>query len=217
MRSPIRLAVAAVALCAALPVAAHAQQAPKIAYVDVATLMDQAPGRTEAQAQFEKEAGGIRAELQRMSDSLDAMVQAYQKVQTTLTAAQKTTREKDLQDRQAGFQQRAQALQARGQQREQELVGGFEKLVRDAIDDVRTADGYAMIFASGQNSALLSADKSLDITDKVLARMRTIAAARPAIGSTTGTPNAAPGAAPKPAGATPAPAGATRPKVPGQN
>jgi outer membrane protein len=215
MRSPIRLAVAAVMLCAALPVAAHAQQAPKIAYVDVAVLMDQAPGRTEAQSQFEKEAGAIRAELQRMSDSLDAAVQAYQKSQTSLTAAQKTAREKDLQDKQAGFQQRAQALQQRGQAREQELVGGFEKLVRDAIDDVRTGEGYAMIFASGQNSALLSADKALDITDKVLARMRTIAAARPAIGAapsgTTGAPTA------KPAGAVPAPAGAARPKVPGTN
>jgi outer membrane protein len=211
MRSPIRLAVAAVALCAALPVAAHAQQAPKIAYVDVSVLMDQAPGRTEAQSQFEKEAQAIRAELQRMSDSLDTAVQAYQKVEGTLTAAQKSARQKDLQDRQAGYQQRAQALQQRGQVREQELVGGFEKLVRDAIDDVRTTEGYAMVFASGPNSAMLSADKSLDITDKVLARMRTIAAARPVAGAGTGTPAA------KPAGATPAPAGATRPKVPGQN
>ena len=212
MRSPIRLAVAAVMLCAALPVAAHAQQAPKIAYVDVAVLMDQAPGRTEAQSQFEKEAGAIRAELQRMSDSLDAAVQAYQKVETTLTAAQKTARQKDLQDRQTGYQQRAQALQQRGQAREQELVGGFEKLVRDAIDDVRTGESYAMIFASGQNSALLSADRSLDITDKVLARMRTIAASRPAVGAAGSTPAGA-----KPAGAVPAPAGAARPKVPGQN
>ncbi len=218
MRSHFRLAVAAVALCAALPAAAHAQQAPKIAYVDVATLMDQAPGRTEAQSQFEKEAGVIRAELQRMSDSLDAAVQAYQKLSTTLTAAQKTAREKDLQDKQAGYQQRAQALQARGQQREQELVGGFEKLVRDAIDDVRTGDGYAMVFASGANSAMLSADKSLDITDKVLARMRTIAAARPAVSAAPSTPGAQTGTpTAKPAGAVPAPAGAARPKVPNTN
>ena len=215
MRSPIRLAVAALALCAALPVAAHAQQAPKIAYVDVATLMDQAPGRTEAQSQFEKEAQAIRAELQRMSDSLDTMIQAYQKTQSTLSATQRETREKDLQTRQQGFQQRAQALQARGQAREQELVGGFEKLVRDAIDDVRTTEGYAMIFAGGPNSAMLSADKSLDITDKVLARMRTIAAARPAVGAAPGGTTAPAGA--KPAGAVPAPAGAARPKVPGQN
>jgi outer membrane protein len=213
MRFPVRLAAAALALSVAAP-ALSAQTAPKIAFVEVATLMDQAPGRAEAQSQFEKEAQAIRAELQRMSDSLDTMIQAYQKTQSTLSATQRETREKDLQTRQQGFQQRAQALQARGQAREQELVGGFEKLVRDAIDDVRTTEGYAMIFAGGPNSAMLSADKSLDITDKVLARMRTIAAARPAVGANSTTP--------APAGARPgapvaAPAGPTRPRVPTSN
>ena len=218
MRFPVRLAAAALALFVAAPVALSAQQAPKLAFVDVATLMDQAPGRADAQSQFEKEAQAIRAELQRMSDSLDAMVQAYQKVQPSLSTAQRETREKDLQSRQQGFQQRAQALQQRGAQREQELVGGFEKLVRDAIDDVRTTEGYAMIFAGGANSAMLSADKSLDITDKVLARMRTIAANRPAAGTTgTGTTGAGTTPAPRPGAPVAAPAGPARPKVPAGN
>lgn len=215
MRFPIRLAAVAVALFAAAPAALSAQQAPKIAYVDVATLMDQAPGRADAQSQFEKEAQVIRAELQRMSDSLDAMVQAYQKVEASLSATQKETRQKDLQAKQQGFQQRAQTLQQRGQQREQELVGGFEKLVRDAIDDVRTTESYAMIFAGGANSAMLSADKSLDITDKVLARMRTIAASRPAVGTNTGATTTPPAARPGAPVATPA--GPARPRVPTSN
>jgi outer membrane protein len=135
------------------------------------------------------------------------MVQAYQKESATMTATAKSTREKTLQGKQQEYQQRAQALQAKGQAREQELTGSFEALVRDAINDVRTAEGYTMVFASGPASAMLSADKSLDITDKVLARMRTVASTRPA----TATPKpattpAAPGAA------AAAPAGATRPK-----
>jgi outer membrane protein len=219
MRFPIRAALAAVVLAAvaATPAAARAQ-APKLAYVDVATLMDQAPGRADAQKQFEAEATAIRDEEKRMSDSLDAAVQSYQKQQATMTAAQKQTREKQLQDMQAGFQQRAQALEQRGQQRQQELSGQFEGLVRDAINDVRTADGYSMVFASGASSAMLAADKSLDITDKVLARMRTIAATRPAA---TSAPASRPGsnnstAAPAPSTGAPvaAPAGASRPKVP---
>jgi len=216
MRFTVRLAAAALALSVAAPAALSAQAAPKIAFVEVATLMDQAPGRAEAQSQFEKEAQAIRAELQRMSDSLDAMIQAYQKVQPSLSAAQRETREKDLQSRQQGFQTRAQALQQRGQVREQELVGGFEKLVRDAIDDVRTTEGYAMIFAGGPNSAMLSGDKSLDITDKVLARMRTIAASRPAVGTNSGATAPAPAAA-RPGAPVAAPAGPTRPKVPTSN
>ncbi|MBV9879688.1 MAG: OmpH family outer membrane protein [Gemmatirosa sp.] len=216
MRFPIRAAAAAFvfAAVAAVPAAAHAQ-APKLAFVDVAILMEQAPGRADAQKQFEGEAGAIRAELQRMSDSLDAMVSAYQKEQATMTPAAKTAREKVLQTRQGEYQQRAQALQARGQQREQELSGQFEGLVRDAINDVRTSDGYAMVFASGANSAMLSGDKSLDITDKVLARMRTIASTRP----TASAPSrpAAQQAAPAPTTGAPvaAPAGAARPKSPG--
>lgn len=206
MRSPIRAALAALAFAAPLlvPAAARAQQAPKIAYVDVAVLMEQAPGRADAQKQFEGEATVIRAELQRMSDSLDAMVQAYQKEAPTLAATVKSTREKSLQAKQQEYQQRAQALQQKGQDREQELTGSFESLVRDAINDVRTADGYTMVFASGPASAMLSADKSLDITDRVLARMRTVASNRPAATSSPAKPPTAPGAA------AAAPAGVTR-------
>jgi len=214
MRSSFRAAVAALSLgltFAAAPAAA--QGALKVGYVDVASVMDQVPGRAEAQASFEREAQGIRAELQRMSDSLQTAVQAYQKEQATLTAAVRQTREKSLQDRQQSYQQRAQALQERGAQREQELAGQFETLVRDAINDVRTTEGFSMIFAFGPNSALLSADKSMDVTDKVLARMRTIASSRPAGGA---TPAARP-AAQTPTGPVAAPAGAARPKTPPAN
>jgi len=210
MRFPIRAALTAFALAVAAPALAPSAaraQAPKVAYVDVAVLMDQAPGRAEAQKQFEGEATAIRAELQRMSDSLDAMVQAYQKESATMTATAKSTREKTLQGKQQEYQQRAQALQQKGQAREQELTGSFEALVRDAINDVRTAEGYTMVFASGPASAMLSADKSLDITDKVLARMRTVASGRPA----TATPKPATTPA-TPGAAAAAPAGVTRPK-----
>jgi outer membrane protein len=206
MRSPLRAAVAALALTfaatAAAPSSAAAQQL-KLGYVDVTTVMDQIPGRADAQATFEKEAQGIRAELQRMSDSLQTRVQNYQREQASLTAAQRQAREKALQELQQGYQQRAQALQERGAQREQELTGGFESLVRDAINDVRTTDGFSMIFAMGSSSALLSAEKSFDVTDKVLARMRTIAATRPATGrpqtpASTGAPVAAPAGVSRP-------------------
>ena len=217
MRLTPRAAVAALALGLSAAAAPASAQAPmKVGYVDVAQVMEQVPGRADAQAAFEREAQGIRAEMQRMSDSLQTLVQAYQKEQATLTPAVRQTREKSLQDRQQQYQQRAQQLQERGAQREQELAGQFESLVRDAINDVRTGEGYTMIFAFGPNSALLSAEKSMDVTDRVLARMRTVAANRPA--------GAAPAAGARPAAATPAtggpvaaPAGVTRPKSPTGN
>jgi outer membrane protein len=213
MRLSPRAAVAALAFGLSAAAAPAAAQAPmKVGYVDVAQVMEQVPGRADAQAAFEREAQGIRAELQRMSDSLQTLVQSYQKEQATLTTAVRQTREKSLQERQQQYQQRAQQLQERGAQREQELAGQFESLVRDAINDVRTGEGYTMIFAFGPNSALLSAEKSMDVTDRVLARMRTVAATRPAGGA-----GARPAAAPAAGGPVAAPAGVTRPKSPTRN
>jgi outer membrane protein len=214
MRQTLRAAVAALALAggtALVPAAAHAQATPKLGYVDVAIVMEQVPGRQQAQQQFEQEANGIRSELQRLNDSLQTLVGNYQRVASTLTAAQRTTREQDLQRRQQEFAQRAQQLQERGSQREQELANRFESLVREAINDIRTTGGYAMIFASGPNSAMLAADRSLDVTDQVLARMRTIAASRPA---TAGGAPAQPQAAPATGAPVAAPAGAARPRPP---
>ncbi len=219
MRSPARAAVGALALSLTAAAAARpagAQAAPKFGYVDVAQVMEQVPGRAEAQQSFEREANGIRAEVQRMQDSLQGLVTGYQRQQATLTPAQRQTRERELQQRQQQYAQRAQALQERGARREQELANQLEGVVRQAIEDVRTGGGYAMIFAAGANSAMLAADRSLDVTAQVTARMRTIAAARPAGGA------AAPagGAAAAPAGAAPggapaaAPAGAARPRPP---
>jgi outer membrane protein len=213
MRSSFRAATVALALsvpAAAMSArAAEAQAAPRLAYVDVGQVMEQVPGRAEAQQAFEREATGIRAEVQRMNDSLQTLVTGYQRSAATLTPAQRTARERELQGKQQEFAQRAQALQERGGRREQELANQFESVVRQAIDDVRTSGGYAMIFASGQNSAMLSADRSLDVTDQVTARMRTIAAAR---GGAT-RPGATPGAAGAGAPAA-APAGAARPRTP---
>lgn len=211
MRSPTRAALAAVAFSMSAAMAVRpvqAQAAPKLGYVDVATVMEQVPGRAEAQQAFEREATSIRAEVQRMQDSLQTLVTGYQQQQSTLTAAQRQTRERDLQTRQQQYAQRAQALQERGARREQELAGQFEGVVRQAIDDVRTSGGYAMIFAAGANSAMLAADKTLDVTDQVTTRMRTIAASRPAGGAARPTGTA-------PAGApVAAPAGAARPRPP---
>jgi len=81
--------------------------------------------------------------------------------------------------------------------------------VRKVLEDIRAEDGYALILSSEPGSSpILAADKNLDITERVVARLRTVAAAKPAV-----TPAAT---APKPVVGAPAsaPSGVTRPKPP---
>src|SRR6476661_9244456 len=110
MRALFRAAPVALTLLAVMALPAHAQ-ASKVAYVQTRLLLDQAPGRAEAEAQFEKETGGYRDQIKRMSDSLDAMISGFQKRQASLGAAARDAQAKDIQTKQAEYQRRTQELE----------------------------------------------------------------------------------------------------------
>jgi len=82
-----------------------------------------------------------------------------------------------------------------------ENLGNLSHLPVEIIEAVRAEDNYAMIFDVGsQTSVIVAADKNLDITDKVMARLK--AAPRPAAAPKTGT---------TPSTLQPKPAGVSRP------
>ncbi|MEO8337586.1 MAG: hypothetical protein ABI664_21600, partial [bacterium] len=66
MRSLFRAAPVALALVAALSGRAQAQ-GQKFAYIQSSVLLDQAPGRAEAEAQFVKETDVFKEQIKRMS------------------------------------------------------------------------------------------------------------------------------------------------------
>ena len=196
-RRAIPLALAFITL---LSVGASAQ-GQKIAFIRSSVLLDQAPGREEAQNQFEKETAGYRDQIKRMSDSLDAMVAAFQKSQATMTASAREAKQKELQTKNAEFQRRSADLQQKAQQRQGELVQPILDRVKGAIEDVRVEGGYSYILNADEGSAIVAMDKNLDVTDRVLAKLRA--------GGTAAKP-----ATPAPAGV---PSGVTRPQTPPVN
>ena len=197
MRSLIRAASLALVVLAASSAPVLAQATQKLAYVRTSVLLEQAPGRADAEALFEREAGGLRDQIKRMSDSLNTMVAAYQKASPTLSATARDSRERDLQARQGEYERRTRDLEQRAQARQQELVQPILDRVKASIEDTRVEGGYTFIFNMDQGTPILAADKNLDITDRVLMKLRTMA--------TTGAPRPATGAP------APVPAGVTRP------
>ena len=70
-----RNAAILLALAAAAPLSA--QTAPlKIAYVNTRNILDAAPGRPDAEAQLQKEATVMQEKAKKMSDSLQAAIDA---------------------------------------------------------------------------------------------------------------------------------------------
>jgi outer membrane protein len=176
----------------------------KIGYVNTQALMEAAPGRAEAQALLEKEGQGYQAQLQKMQDSLQNMLTKYQKAEPTLTAAQKQSQQEAMQNLENELQAKNIQLQSQFQNRQNEVMAPIQDIVRKVLEDIRVEDGFAMILdkTPGQ-TPIIVADKNLDVTDRVVSRLR--ATAKPAIPAAS---TAAPSAAPKP-GAPGAPAGVT--------
>ena len=190
---------------AAAPLAA--QSAPlKIAYVDTRKVMEQAPGRVEAQTLYEKELGAAQDKAKKMVDSLQAEIGQYQKMQPTLTAAQRDAKEKSLGQRQADVQQRGQEMEATMTARQNDIMSPILDQIKLALEDVRVEGQYTFLFDVASNSGIVAADKNLDISDRVIAKLRTMPT--PVIGGvradTKATDPKKPGAAkPDPAGVKP--------------
>ncbi len=179
---------------------------PKIAYVNPQALFQSAPGRLEAQAAYQKETEGFRAELAKMSDALTALVTDYQKNEAKLLPAEREKRQALIQAKEDSLRVRQQELEGVASERQNQLMAPIMETVRKVLEDIRAEDGYALILSSEPGtSPILAADKNLDITDRAVARLRTLEAAMKKAATPT-----------KPAGApAAAPSGVTRPKPPG--
>ena len=177
--------------------AAQGTAPAKIAYINSALLLQQAPGRAEAEAQFDREVGAYRQQIQRMDDSLKTLVAAFDRDAAKMDSVAREARRTSIGQREAEYQSRARGLDSTMQVRQAQLVKPIMERVQAVIETIRTEDGYSMIFDVGaQTSVVVAADKKLDLTDRVLARLKS-----------QGIPAAAPTS-----GAVPQPAGVTRPK-----
>jgi outer membrane protein len=176
MLTTFRAAAAALAFTAVAGAAQAQSPAPiKLGYVNTAALMEVAPGRAAASEQYQKEVVAFQAQQKKWSDSLNKLVGDYQKKEPSLSAEQKKVQE----DKITGIQADLEAANLKGQQkiqqRQNELMAPLMELVKNAIDDIRTEGGYSIIFSGDENSPIVSADKNLDLTEKVVARLKTMA------------------------------------------
>jgi outer membrane protein len=200
------LAAAAALALVAGGAPAQAQQSIKLGYINSQRILASAPGRAEAEAQFEREMSTYRTQVQKMGDSLNTLIAAYDKQAAVLSPAAKDGKEKEIRTKQEDYQNRVRQLEQQAQRRQVELVQPIMEQINTIIDQIRSEDGYSMIFDVGaQGGSVVAADTTLDITDKVLTRLKSA----PPVAAKPGAP------ATKPAGAAmPAPAGVTRPKTP---
>jgi len=180
----------------------------KFAFIRGQDILAQTPGRAEIEAQFNKEVDSARAIEKVWGDSMNALVGDYAKTEASLTQDQRTARQAALRQQQASFQTRQQQREQQVQADNQRLVAQILQRVNSVIDQVRADGHYAMVFdVQANGGGVVAADKTLDVTDQVIARLK--AAGPVAAGS---APTA--GVTRPTTGPTSTPSGVTRPKSP---
>ncbi len=181
------VAVAGLALSAA-PAAAQG----KIGYVNTQAVLAQTPAMATAQNELTQRAAPYSAEIQQMDSTLKALVA----VAAADTGASRGARAREIQERQATYEQRIQSLQDSLAGHEQRLLGPIMQHLERSLEQVRVEGGYSMIFDVARGTVIVAADTTLDVTAQVIEKMRTI-------------PTAAASPAPRGTGPVAAPAGVT--------
>ncbi len=197
MNSLLKLCV--VGAVASFAVAQPAISQTKIGYVDSRKIMEDAPGRAEAEAEFDKELGKVRAEMQKLQDSLYKLAEQFDKEVQTLDSATAAKRAGGLQSFKADIEKKSQERQAELQEKEAALSAPLMKHVSTVLDEIRAKNGMSYIFDVA-SQAIVSADSTLNLTDQVIARLKEL-----------GIPKKT-AAAPAPAGPAARPSGVSRPR-----
>jgi len=176
-----RIRLSLVALMAALAATAlpgragaQGQTAPagRVAFVAVQAILQQTPGYAEADSIWSQEAEGYRRQLTQLQSRMDSATTAFDQQSVMLSASQRAAEQKKLQQHAADLQQQVTELQQKAADRQRELLDPIEQRVMAVIEGLRAEGNYSVVFdVSAQNSAIVAADKSLDLTQKAIARL----------------------------------------------
>jgi outer membrane protein len=145
----------------------------KLAYINSQLILASTPGRAAAESTFNRDMASFRAEVARMQSQLDSSVAEYNRTGLVMSPAAKQQRESELRQLEQRTRQRAAELDQQATTREQELTAPIMQRVNAVIEGIRAEFNYSMIFdASAQAGALVTADRSLDISALVIQRLQ---------------------------------------------
>ncbi len=146
----------------------------RIAFVNARAVLQGMPGYAKAESTFTKEYSAAQGDAQKLQAAFDSTVAAYQQSMAMLSPSARTAREKALTVQKDSLDAKLAVLRDKVDGRERELLSPMQQRLQAIIDGIRAEGNYWMVIDLGNASAipfLVSYDKSLDITDRVVRRL----------------------------------------------
>lgn len=144
----------------------------KIALVNAQQILASIPAYAQAESLLAKETEGYRAQLTKEKSSLDSAGAVYTDKLPLYNAAQKTAEMKKLNDRNDALQKHVADLDSKMSQRTNDLMGPIQARVQAVLDGLLAAYNCSIFFDVSSGVGIASADKSLNITDRVIEMLK---------------------------------------------
>jgi len=153
---------------------ATASQAQKFAYVDTDYILSNIPEYKTAQDELDATSVRWQKEIEAKYADIDAKYKAFQAEQILLTEDMKRKREDEIieLERQAKeFQRNKFGVDGELFKKRQELIKPIQDQVYEAIKEIASASGYAIIFDKANQSSILYANPKYNKSDDVLKKL----------------------------------------------
>jgi len=163
-----KLAIALILFCSLAAVGNTAFAEVRIGYVSVPRLLAEAPQAKAATAAIKSEQDSKRAQLQSQGQQLVDLQKQLQRDFDALSDDQKRSKLEEINTKRAALLEKENKLLGEYNKKRNEKLAELQKTLMTQVNNLAKELGYDMVFGEG----VLYANPSLDITDKVLARLR---------------------------------------------
>jgi outer membrane protein len=148
--------------------------AQKYAFVNTDYIIDNIPEYTDAQAQLDELSATWQKEIDAKFAEIDKMYKSYQNEAVLLPEDMKKKREEDIikKEREAkDLQKKRFGKDGDLFKKRQELIKPIQEKIYNAIEDIATAENYAVIFDKATNATLIYTNPKYDVSEQVLEKM----------------------------------------------
>lgn len=154
-------------LCA-FSFSAMAADAPsKFGYMDLQKAIQETSTGKKAKKDLETEFNKKKKELEKKEADLKKMSEDFEKKSMVLSDELKMQKQGELQQEMLKYRELVGKSQMEIQKRERELTMPIVEKLQSIVADIGKKEGYAFVFEKNEQSVLY-ADKSTDLTDRVL-------------------------------------------------
>lgn len=148
--------------------------AQKFAFVDTEYILSRIPTYKAAQEQLDKIASQYQVEIEEKYKELDKMFQDFQTEKVLLTEEMKRKREDEIIEREKSVKELQMKYFGRDGmlfKKREELVKPIQDQVFNAVKEMATEGGYAIIFDAAGTANMLYTNPRYDKSDEVIQKL----------------------------------------------